>query len=214
MSSTAWAEQKAIFEARRKKIDNKNVTGLLNDLETSKNAGKTMTDAKVQGTVSAITAIKTEYDTLNTDITNYTDEFKNTTLESVLQNTGFTQQELQRLEEINKRLDNDVETSRARDELLRSGNTKRNSHMLFLLDRPVRKQSIPFLWFASVVFVGIALIMARMVSSAITIPGTVLGYFAYTVTGALQNPVLLQTLLISAVVVIIFLSLKIARVIP
>jgi hypothetical protein len=214
MSSTAWAEQKAIFEARRKKIDNKNVTGLLKDLEDSKNAGETMTDAKVKGTVSAITAIKTEYDTLNTDIMNYTDEFKTTTLESVLQNTGFTQQELQRLEEINKRLDNDIETSRARDELLRSGNTKRNSHMLFLLDRPVRKQSIPFLWFASVVFVGIALIMARMVTAAITIPGTVLGYFAYTVTGALQNPVLLQTLLISAVVVIIFLSLKIARVIP
>jgi hypothetical protein len=77
MSSTAWAEQKAIFEARRKKIDNKNVTGLLKDLEDRKNAGETMTDAKVQGTVSAITAIKTEYDTLKTDITNYTDEFKN-----------------------------------------------------------------------------------------------------------------------------------------
>lgn len=214
MSSTAWAEQKAIFEARRKKIDNKDVTGLLNDLEASKNAGEKMTNAKVQGTVNAITAIKTEYNALKTDISNYIDEFKNTTLESVLQNTGFTQQELQRLEEINKRLDNDVETSRARDELLRSGNTKRNSHMLFLLDRPVRKQSIPFLWFASVVFVGIALIMARMVSSAISIPGTVLGYFTYTVTGVLQNPVLLQTLLISAVVVIIFLSLKIARVIP
>jgi hypothetical protein len=214
MSSTAWAEQKAIFEARRKKIDSKNVMGLLSDLESRKNAGETMADTKVKATFDAINAIKTEYDTLKTDITNYIDESKATTLESVLQNTGFTQQELQRLEEINKRLDNDIETSRARDELLRSGNTKRNSHMLFLLDRPVRNRSIPFLWLASVVFVGVALIMAQMITSTINIPGTVLGYIVYTVTSALQNPVLLQSLLISAVVVIIFLSLKIARVIP
>jgi hypothetical protein len=214
MSSTAWAEQKAVFNARLTSINNKNVTQLLSDLEDRINAGESLSSKEVQGIIASITAIQKEYDTLKAEIAGYNDEFKTATLDSVLQNTGFTQQELKRLEEINKRLDDDIETARARDELLRSGNTKRNSHMLFLLDRPIRKQSIPFLWLASIICVGIALIMARTVTASIDIPGTVLGYFAYTVTSALQNPVLLQTLLISAVVVIIFLSLKIARVIP
>jgi hypothetical protein len=214
MSSAAWAEQKAVFNARLTSINNKNVTQLLTDLEDRINKGETLSSKEVQGIIASITTIQKEYDTLKAEIAGYNDEFKTATLDSVLQNTGFTQQELKRLEEINKRLDDDIETARARTELLRSGNTKRNSHMLFLLDRPVRKQSIPFLWLASIICVGIALIMARTITASIDIPGTVLGYFAYTVTSALQNPVLLQTLLISAVVIIIFLSLKIARVIP
>jgi alpha-N-acetylglucosamine transferase len=64
----------------------------------------------------------------------------------LLTRTGQLQQQIQRLHEIKKDIKVDAESAVARDEVLRSRDTKLNSHKLFLLNRPIRKGVIPYLW--------------------------------------------------------------------
>jgi hypothetical protein len=221
MTDVGWPTQRAIFQERLDALSAKNVNGLLSDLNTAianytpkTDGSKDPAYTKIQGLIATLTDIKNKYDTLISDINNYVSEITNTTdINKIVNDTGYAQIEIKRLEDINEKLDDDIETARARDELLRSRNTKRTSHMLFLTDRPIRKQTIPVLWLVSVIFIGIALILIRSVTDSIQIPNTILGYFLYTIIDIFQNPVILRTLLGASIIVIIFLSLKIARVI-
>ena len=220
MTDPGWPTQRAEFQARLDALSTKNVDGLLSDLNIAITNYTPKTDGsndpaytRIQGLIKTLTDIKNKYDTLILDIKSYVAEINTTDINSVVNDEGYAQIEIKRLEEINATLDNDIETARARDELLRSRNTKRTSHMLFLTDRPIRKQTIPVLWLVSVVFIGIALILIRSVTDTMQIPSTILGYFLYTVIDIFQNPVILRTLLGATIIIIIFLSLKIARVI-
>jgi len=106
----------------------------------------------------------------------------------------------------------DVDSAVARDKLLRSRETVTSSHTLFLLDRPIRQGMIPYLWVISVLFIGVALLIIKMIA-----PPTTLGVNAYgqpismiaMITGFFTNRTTLITLLVSAFIVILFLSLKI-----
>jgi hypothetical protein len=80
-----------------------------------------------------------------------------TSLTPKLIENGELQQEIKELEKINNSLKTDVESALARDELLRTRETDINSHTLFLLNRPIRKERIPYLWLFSVLLVGVAL---------------------------------------------------------
>lgn len=220
MTDPGWPTQRANFQARLDALSTKNVDGLLSDLNIAITNYTPKTDGsndpaytQIQGLIKTLTDIKNKYDTLISDIQSYVAEINTTDINTVVNDEGYAQIEIKRLEEINATLDNDIETARARDELLRSRNTKRTSHMLFLTDRPIRKQTIPVLWLVSVVFIGIALILIRSVTDTMQIPSTILGYFLYTVIDIFQNPVILRTLLGATIIIIIFLSLKIARVI-
>lgn len=220
MTDPGWPTQRAEFQARLDALSTKNVDGLLSDLNIAITNYTPKTDGsndpaytRIQGLIKTLTDIKNKYDTLISDIQSYVAEINTTNINSVVNDEGYAQIEIKRLEEINATLDDDIETARARDELLRSRNTKRTSHMLFLTDRPIRKQTIPVLWLVSVVFIGIALILIRSVTDTMQIPSTILGYFLYTVIDIFQNPVILRTLLGATIIIIIFLSLKIARVI-
>ena len=220
MPDPGWPTQRANFQARLDTLNSKNVAGLLGELDKAIATYTPKTDGSndpryihIQGLIKTITDIKKQYDTLISDINSYVSQFTTTDINKIVNDGEYMQQQIDRLEKINKKLDDDIETARARDELLRSGNTKRTSHMLFLTDRPIRKQTIPILWLVSVVFIGIALILIRSVTDTMQIPGTVLGYFLYSIINIFQNPVILRTLLGASIIVIIFLSLKIARVI-
>ena len=116
----------------------------------------------------------------------------------------------------------DVESAIARDELLRSRNTEISRHQLFILDRPIRRGLIPYLWVLSVLFIGVGLVIFRMTApslgmatgnaasnsslygAAASIQMLILGFFS--------NRVVLVSLLVSTLIVILFLSLKIAGV--
>lgn len=220
MTDPGWPTQRANFQARLDALSTKNVDGLLSDLNTAITNYTPKTDGsndpariRIQGLIKTLTDIKNNYTALISDIQSYVSKINTTDINSIVNDEGYAQIEIKRLEEINATLDNDIETARARDELLRSRNTKRTSHMLFLTDRPIRKQTIPVLWLVSVVFIGIALILIRSVTDTMQIPSTILGYFLYTVIDIFQNPVILRTLLGATIIIIIFLSLKIARVI-
>lgn len=103
----------------------------------------------------------------------------------------------------------DVESALAREELLRSQTHDITSHQLFILDRPVRKGMIPYLWVLSVVFVGIALILFRMAFPVLPITTFDIAMFFRDVT---SNSTIWIALLLCALVVILFLSLKVAGV--
>ena len=110
----------------------------------------------------------------------------------------------------------DVESAIARDDLLRTRNTDITRHKLFILDRPVRKGLIPYLWVIAILFIGIGLIIFR-----ITVPSIGLGGVSASTTNTsvismiiefITSKIVLGSLLISALIVILFLSLKIAGV--
>ena len=103
----------------------------------------------------------------------------------------------------------DVESALAREELLRSQTRDITSHQLFILDRPIRKGMIPYLWVLSVVFVGIALILFRMAFPVFTITALDAMLFFRDIT---SNSTIWIALLICALIVILFLSLKVAGV--
>ena len=107
-------------------------------------------------------ALKKKYDTLNDDILRYLKEQSAyNDMSALLQKTGALQTQLTDLHRFKKEMKTDVESAVARDELLRTRETNLNEHQLFILDRPVRRNMIPYLWVLSVVFVGIGLVLLR-----------------------------------------------------
>lgn len=106
--------------------------------------------------------VKQKYITLNNEILLYlTQESTDNNMPRLLQEMGRLQTDLTDLHRVKKEMKTDVESAIARDELLRNRETILNEHQLFILDRPVRRNMIPYLWVLSIVFVGIGLVLLR-----------------------------------------------------
>jgi hypothetical protein len=135
----------------------------------------------------------------------------------LLTRTGQLQQQIQRLHEIKKDIKVDVESAVARDEVLRSRDTKLNSHKLFLLNRPIRKGVIPYLWVLSVLFIGISLILFRMMLPESTL-STSVGAFGSSVSISLmiseffENKMVLISIIVALCILSLFLGLRLAGV--
>jgi hypothetical protein len=135
----------------------------------------------------------------------------------LLTRTGQLQQQIQRLHEIKKDIKVDAESAVARDEVLRSRDTKLNSHKLFLLNRPIRKGVIPYLWVLSVLFIGISLILFRMMlpESALS---TNVGDFGSSVSISLmiseffENKMVIISIIVALCILSLFLGLRLAGV--
>jgi hypothetical protein len=108
----------------------------------------------------------------------------------------------------------DIESAIARDKLLRSRETDVTSHQLFILDRPVRRGLIPYLWVVSILFIGVGLVIFKMSAPTIIAPVVANGSPSTMnmVIEFITNKVVLGSLLTTAIIVIIFLALKIAGV--
>ena len=219
-----WAHDKASYTKRLNDINQTNVDSLVSQLKTEvaayiQTGGLSNPDSnprynKVKELLEQINTVKKKYTELQHEITQYiNDNAKSVDIQTLLTDNGQLQQRLQTLEKSYNDAKVDVDTAIAQDELLRSRNTKRNEHTLFLLNRPVRKQMIPILWVCSVVFIGIALIMVKMTAPTIISPELFQAMYFYVMEFISSRAVLLA-LLGSAIVIIIFLSLKIAGIIP
>jgi hypothetical protein len=166
------------------------------------------------GTSTDLSAIKAEYATLHTNITNtLACNVQTSDLSGNLTQTGVLQNSIKALEKRKKELRVEVDTALARDELLRSRDVKMSTQQLFLLDRPVRKGMIPYLWVISVFFIGIGLILYKtMLPSIGPDMGTVIG-MEMALTDILFNKTVLISLLVCIIVIIIVVSLKVGGVI-
>ena len=133
----------------------------------------------------------------------------------LLTRTGQLQQKIQRLHEIKKDIKVDVDSAVARDEVLRSRDTKLNSHKLFLLNRPIRKGVIPYLWVLSVLFIGVSLVLFRMMLPEST-PSTNVGAFGSSLSISLmiseffENKMVIISIIIALCILSLFLGLRLA----
>ena len=220
----SWSNKRDEFKARFDTLNQMNVDGLVFELNNSiasyiqsgglaKDSSVDPNFNNIQAKLNSIKSIKDSHVYLYNDINNHLKEnATNSNLSGSLSSNGELMQYIQELEKKNEELKVDVETALARDELLRSRNTKRDSHSLFLLDRPIRKPVIPYLWVLSILFIGLGLIMIKMTMPQLDLPMDSAGYLYTIVTDFISNRAVLVSIIAAAIIVIIFLSLKIAGV--
>lgn len=159
--------------------------------------------------------LKQEYEQLLHETSSYlTQQAQNYQLSDKLEKTGTLQQQIRRLQEEAEHMKTDVETALARDELLRSRERTGNSHTLYLMDRPVRRGMVPYLWVLSVLFVGVGVLCFYWLTPMI-LPTGVNGQTGSIFTGIMDifsSRLTWMALFGAASIVILFLSLKIAGV--
>ncbi|NBR60622.1 MAG: hypothetical protein EBT86_03045 [Actinobacteria bacterium] len=82
-------------------------------------------------------------------------------ISSLLGKTGQLQQEIVQLRDQMKLVKEDAENQIARDSVLRNAEGSVSKHQIFLFGRPIRQNSIPYLWMAASLFffLGFAAIM-------------------------------------------------------
>jgi hypothetical protein len=221
-----WNDERTKFQQRFDELSQENVQGLITEL--NKAVGSYISKGGISqdpnnnadyNNVITLTnradSIKQRYSALNDDITTYLkNNAKDTNMTGLLTENGELQKQVNRLEKIQNEMKIDIESAIARDKLLRSRDTDVTSHQLFILDRPVRRGLIPYLWVLSILFIGVGLVIFKM-SAPTIVTATVTNGSPSTMNMLLEfitNKVVLGSLLTTAIIVIIFLSLKIAGV--
>jgi len=215
-----WIEERAKFQKRFDDLSQENVQGLITEL--NKATGNFIARGGISqdpnnnpdyDTIVKLTqraeSIKQRYAGLNDSILKYlTTEAKDNDLAGLLKENGELQKQISRLEKIQDEMKIDVTSAVARDELLRSRNTDVTRHQLFILDRPVRRGLIPYLWVLAVLFIGVGLVIFRMTMPTIIFEGGT----GFSLLSIFESKGVIISLLVSALIVILFLSLKIGGV--
>jgi len=174
----AWMDKRGMFQQRFDALSSENIDTLIGQLNAA--TGRFVSSAGLTQNQDASTnpdyveivrlankaeELKQKYNALNDDILQYLKtQSKYNDMSTLLQESGTLQSQITQLHLYKKEMKTDVESAIARDELLRTRETKLNEHQLFILDRPVRRNMIPYLWVLSVVFVGIGLVLLRMMT--------------------------------------------------
>jgi hypothetical protein len=222
----SWIEKRAEFQKRFDELAQENVQGLITELNKavgnyiskgglSQDPNNNPTYNTVVQLTQRAQQIKSKYDKLNDDILIYLrNNAKDTNMAGLLSENGDLQKHINRLEKIQNEMKIDVESAIARDKLLRSRNTEVTSHQLFILGRPVKKNLIPYLWVISVLFIGVGLVIFKMTAPSLGGAGNsdASGSVLVMLIQFITSKVVLVSLLVSALIVILFLSLKIAGV--
>jgi hypothetical protein len=221
----SWIEKRQEFQKRYDELTKYNIQAITSDLNKTiaryiSNAGVSPTSnnpdyAKIQKLMGSIDFIKSSFMTLNNDIMKYISENAgNNNLTGILKENGELQQHISKLEKIQGDMKIDVESAKARDELLRSRVEDISRHGLFILNRPIRQGLIPYLWALSILFIGVGLVIFRLTLPIDTLAASPTGALGTSLVASLfmfiTDKRVLLSLLGSALIVIIFLSLKIA----
>jgi hypothetical protein len=141
---------------------------------------------------------------------------KKSDLGEVLAENGRLQQEIIQLEKQVQESTEDMESALHRDHILRTGETDINKRQLFLIGRPIKKNLHSWLWMLSVLFIAVGMLIFKQTMPSI-LPflqdqtGTV-GSFSEIVLPILMDYRVWGTFLLSVIIIIIILSLKVAKV--
>jgi hypothetical protein len=224
-SMSSWIEKRAEFQRRFDSLSQENIQALITELNTAvgnyiSSAGLSQEpekgnplNIKITELIQRAENIKQRYSTINNDILTYlNNNAKDTNITGLLSENGELQKQINRLEKLQDKMKIDVETSVARDKLLRSRDTDVTPHQLFVLDRPIRKGLIPYLWVISVLFIGIGLVILKMNMPSLQINTTGTYPIYYMIMEFVTNKIVIGSLIASILIVILFLSLKVAGV--
>lgn len=231
MADVTWMEKKKDYDTRfNALITDNNVDQLVANLDAataryiSKGGLSQNSDPNVNPDYTDIIQLsqqaeqlKKKYVSLNDDIIKFVKEqAKQNNMPDLLTKTGTLQKEINGLQRIQEEIKTDVESAVARDELLRSRETDLTTHQLFILDRPVRRNMIPYLWVLSVVFVGLGLVLLRLMQPVLKITNEEMAAlsanFWYQLTSFFTNNVTWIAIVGACMVVILFLGLKVGGV--
>ena len=217
-----WHEKREQIQAQFDALSQEDLDGLLTELDTAVGSyiskGGTSQDSsnpdyqKIMSLMQKAETIKDKYYKMNEDLLKFVEkESKEIDLEGLLHENGQLQKQIHRLAKIQAEIKVDAESAVARDELLRSRNTDVTSHQLYLLDRPVRSQMIPYLWVISILFIGIGLAIFKMMYPVDQglLPES-LSSLVYMIMEFFSHKMVLISLLVAALITILFLSLKVA----
>ena len=203
-SSQVSEEQEGFADTRQDESWQSKLTGFTDRFNTLNQQSQ-----NVSG--DALTALKDKYVTLHDDIsTTLEGNSTQTDLSGTLARTGILQTQIKTLEKRKKELKVEVDTALARDELLRSRDTKVTTKQLLLLDRPVRKAMIPYLWVLAVFFIGVGLVCYKMMLPSLgPVPSiTTVGAVDMNLTELLFNKTVLISLASCTIFVLIVVGLK------
>lgn len=139
-----------------------------------------------------------------------------TTATEDLSGVGALTAEIASLESDKATLSTDAETAKLRKDLLKERDVAITRHALFFMDKPMRRNTIPIMWAISVAFIAVGvLVFKNMIPIQITGTGagTDLSYgsasFLDSIMAFIYDPRVWMGITAAAVVVIIFLVLKI-----
>jgi hypothetical protein len=225
-SMSSWIEKRAEYQRRFDSLSQENVQALITELNTvvgnyiskgglSQDPNNNPLNIKITELIQRAENIKQSYSTLNNNILQHlNNNARDTNITGLLTENGQLQTQINRLEKVQKEMKIDVESSIARDKLLRSQDTDVTPHQLFILDRPVRKSLIPYLWVISVLFIGVGLVIFKMIMPSLQLDPTTTTTYSiyYIIMEFITNRVVIGSLIASALIVILFLSLKVAGV--
>lgn len=231
MADVKWMEKKTEFQDRfNTLVTRNNIDQLVANLDAataryiSKGGLSQNSDPNVNPDYADIIRlsqeaeqIKTKYMSLNDDILKFVKEqAKYNNMSDLLTETGTLQKEINGLQRIQEEIKTDVESAVAREELLRSRDTDLTTHQLFILNRPVRRNMIPYLWVLSIVFVGIGLVLLRMMQPVLGVTNEEMAAlslsFWYQLTSFFTNNVTWIAIVGACMIVILFLGLKVGGV--
>jgi hypothetical protein len=223
----SWIEKRSEFQKRFDELSQENIQAIITELNKaisnyvskgglSQDPNNNPDYNNILNLTQKAESIKERYSKLNDDIINYLkDNAKDTDMASLLTENGELLKQINRLEKIKSEIKIDVDSAIARDELLRSRDTEVSRHQLFLLGKPIRKGLIPYLWIISILFIGVTLVIFKITAPSLGFGGPSItgesSIFAIII-GFITNKIVLGSLLVSSLIVIIFLSLKIAGV--
>lgn len=216
-----WNDKRKYFESKLDNLTSDGTNGdiaistKINDLNNKvatyiNNRGSSNNNSRdtIDNDINAFENIKKKYSDLNKEIVTFvSDVGTSMNLSDKLTENGKLQQNIKKLEHQNNELNIDVESAIARDEILRSKDISR--HDLFIMNRPIRRGLIPYLWVIGILFIGIGLVIFKMTIPVILLNNNLLTVI-FTLKEFFTSKMVLGSLLISTFIVIIFLSLKIA----
>jgi len=130
-------------------------------------------------------------------------------INGLLAENGMLQQVIQDTQQQKQDTASDAKAAELRDEVLRTREHNVSKHQLFLLGRPLRPGSIPYLWALSALFVGLGLLFVAMTFPSISFSNELEGM---STIDLLSQPIIWGSVLGAAGIVILFLSLSVAGV--
>jgi len=218
-----WVNKRSDFQSRIDILAQQDVDGIILELKlkvaeyianitkisaagVATGTGQTPDITRIVELKKKVDDIKYRYLELNNDINTFIiTQSRDTNISGLVSQNGELQKQIHKLEKIQTEMNTDVESAIARDDLLRSRDTNISRHKLFMLDRPLRKGLIPYLWVLGILFIGVGLIILKFTFPLFTFKNTISSIFGIMVY-YVGNKSVIGILLVSAIIVIILLS--------
>jgi hypothetical protein len=157
---------------------------------------------------------KLKYKKLNSDLSGKIREISTAgDMGRILAENGELQARVSELEKQVKTSNDDVQSSELRDELLRSKDSNITKHQVFMLGRPLRPTSIPYLWALSILFIGASLLVFQTQGPPILEPMYIWFSMASSPASFFLDTRMWMILSGAFAIVILFLGLRVGKVI-